>query len=456
MTRRKVLLHAPGGTLHVPIFALQSSGWDVLISTTTSAATALLVEHDAKIGLISFNAPVRDGAGLTEIEELVFTHRSIEWIALVSDSALRSCDLPRFISQRCYDYHTMPLDVDRLLLTLGHAFGKAELQSRVAAQPENQYGMVGISPVMQELYRKLHKLQRTDAPVLVRGESGTGKELVARAIYQSSCRSASPFVVVSCGAVSTHLIQAELFGYEKGAFTGADRRTVGKIEAASGGTVLLDEIGNFPFDLQVNLLRFLEAKTIQRLGSHHEIAVDVRIIATTHVDLEAAVQRGHFREDLYYRLNVLSLEVPPLRYRDGDIELLAKTYFEKFSRERKSHAKGFSAEALRTLNIHPWRGNVRELCNRIRRAVVISDSHLISPMDLGLERRISATRSAATLSEARAMAERAFVERVLRQNKHNVSEAARQLGISRKTLYRLMNKTPGHCDALASFRNPKI
>lgn len=447
MTTRKVLVHAPGGTLHVPIRALQSSGWDVLIATNIAAATAMLVEHDVKIGLTSFNTSVSEGSELAEVEEFVF-NSSLEWIALASKSALNSVDFLRFISHSCYDYHTVPPDIDRLLLTLGHAFGKAEVKSRVAAQPQNQYGMIGTSSVMQELYRKLHKIERTDAPVLIRGESGTGKELTARAIYQSSRRSSAPFVVISCGALSTHLIQAELFGYEKGAFTGAERRTVGKIEAAAGGTVFLDEIGDFPLDLQVNLLRFLEERTIQRLGSHHEIAVDVRIIAATHIDLEQAVQRGHFREDLYYRLNVLSVEVPPLRYRDGDIALLAQMYFEKFSRERKSSVKGISAEALRTMNIHPWRGNVRELCNRIRRAVITSN-HMITPLDLGLERRTSATRSAVTLGEARAMAEQAFIERALRQNKNNVSEAARQLGISRKTLYRLMNKVPGYPQTLA-------
>jgi DNA-binding NtrC family response regulator len=246
-------------------------------------------------------------------------------------------------------------------------------------------------------------------------------------------------VVVDCGSLPPTLIQSELFGYEKGAFTGAQQPHKGHIEAATGGTLFLDEIGELPRDLQVNLLRFLQEKTINRLGSARKIPVDVRVIAATHVNLEKAVREGRFREDLYYRLNVIHFSVPALRERDGDIELLADFYFRKFSSEAKFSAKGYSLAALQAMRNHAWPGNVRELINRIRQALVMCENGLIRPNDLGLG-AVGIAHKRVPLDDARAAAEKCAIEACLSSARHNVSQAARELGVSRVTLYRLMEK----------------
>jgi DNA-binding NtrC family response regulator len=246
-------------------------------------------------------------------------------------------------------------------------------------------------------------------------------------------------MAVNCGALPANLIQSELFGHEKGAFTGAHQRKIGRIEAAAGGTIFLDEIGDLSLDLQVNLLRFLQAKTIERVGGTQSLQVDVRVIAATHVDLERAVAEGRFREDLYYRLNVLHLRVPALRERENDIELLARFFFEKFAKEKNPQVRGFSQQALQVMNTYAWPGNVRELINRIRRAMVMCENRLMTPGDLGLERR-SARRTIRTLVGARAAAEKEAIQYALRHTGNNVSRAARELRISRVTLYRLIEK----------------
>jgi DNA-binding NtrC family response regulator len=300
--------------------------------------------------------------------------------------------------------------------------------------------MVGTSPQMQQVFQAIRKIATVDAPILITGESGTGKELAALAIHERSRRARGPFVAVNCAALPRTLIQSELFGHEKGAFTDARTSKVGRIEAAAGGTLFLDEIGDLPLDLQVNLLRFLQEKTIERLGSTRQIAVDVRVVAATHIDLEKAVETNLFRQDLYYRLNVLRLDIPPLRDREGDVELLARFFFEKFARAEHSRARGFSHSALERLNEYEWPGNVRELINRVRRAAVMCENRLIAPADLGLERRQSARRTPMTLERVRAAAERQAIGDALRRSKRNVSRAAHELGISRMTLYRLLQR----------------
>jgi DNA-binding NtrC family response regulator len=299
--------------------------------------------------------------------------------------------------------------------------------------------MVGASSQMQHVYREIRKVAGNNAPVLISGESGTGKELAAQAIHERSPQADGPFIAVNCGALPANLIQSELFGHEKGSFTGAHQRKIGRIEVASGGTLFLDEIGDLPMELQTNLLRFLQEKTIQRVGGREDITVDVRVIAATHVNLEKAVHEGSFREDLYYRLNVLQIKMPALRERIGDVPLLAQYIFRRFADEKGRRVKGFSEDALHTMNQYDWPGNVRELINRVRRAMVMCDKFLISPVDLGLERRTN-SRTVVTLSEARDKAEIDTIRIALAQNMGNISLAAQQLGVSRVTLYRLMEK----------------
>jgi len=274
---------------------------------------------------------------------------------------------------------------------------------------------------------------------LIGGESGTGKELAAHAIHNMSDRSRNAFVAINCGALPTHLIQSELFGHEKGAFTGAHQRKIGRMEAAQGGTLFLDEIADLPLDLQATLLRVLQDRVIERLGSARPIQLDIRVIAASHIDLQEAVAQGRFREDLFYRLNVIHLEAPPLRDRQGDLELLAQALLDQFSRESGGKVKGFSRQALRAINQYYWPGNVRELINRIRQGVVMAEHPYLTPDDLGMERRASFS-GRHTLDDARAKAEIDAIRSALRRCQHNVSETARELGVSRATLYRLLER----------------
>lgn len=299
--------------------------------------------------------------------------------------------------------------------------------------------MVGTGPAMLDVFKTIRKVAAVDVPVLIRGESGTGKELTARAIHERSARARGAFIAVNCGALPSELVQSELFGHEKGSFTGATQRHVGHVEAAAGGTLLLDEIGDLPLSLQVHLLRFLETGRIQRLGGSEEIAVDVRILAATHVPLERAIEAGEFREDLYHRLNVVSLHLPPLREHAEDIEVLARFFFERFAAERAAHVRGISTVAMQRMLQYDWPGNVRELINRMRRATVMCEGRLISPGDLDLDAFDPASEPV-TLEAARTQAECERIRAALTHNRNCITAAARELGVSRVTLYRLIDK----------------
>jgi transcriptional regulator with PAS, ATPase and Fis domain len=299
--------------------------------------------------------------------------------------------------------------------------------------------LIGGCDAIARLRAQVSRVAKVAAPVLIWGESGSGKELTAQAIHAQSDRAAGPFVPINCGAIAPSLIHSELFCYERGAFTGATRGKAGLIESADGGTLFLDEIGDLPKDLQANLLRFLQEKTICRLGSTRNIRVDVRVIAASHVHLQQAVASGAFREDLYYRLAVLPVTVPPLRERRDDLVTLAEHFFHVYANEKSPRLKGFSNRAIEAILDHDWPGNVRELINRVRRALVMSDGRLIMPEDLGLTRGIMAP-SPAALDDTRMRSERRALRECLDRSGHNVSRAARDLGVSRTTMYRLLSK----------------
>jgi DNA-binding NtrC family response regulator len=288
----------------------------------------------------------------------------------------------------------------------------------------------------------------TDAPVFISGESGTGKELTAVAIHQRSTRRNEAFVAINCGAIPPHLLQSELFGYERGAFTGANQRKIGRVEAADGGTLFLDEIGDLPFESQASLLRFLQEQTVERLGGHGPTSVDVRIISATHVNMQAALLEGRFRTDLYHRLCVLQIEEPPLRVRGDDIELLAKHMLERFRKDARARLRGFSPDAILALRHHDWPGNVRELINRVRRAVVMSEGRHIHARDLELDHLVDAVPL--SLAQARELGERQAIQAALLRNRGRLGEAAQELGVSRVTLYRLLSAYGMRNPSLAS------
>jgi DNA-binding NtrC family response regulator len=421
---------------------LGGNGWRLVDVPDADAADELLrTAPDIRVGIW----PQR-GELSTEQQAsfcaLHSRHRRVQWLALLPAHLALDERLAGFIAHDFFDYLTAPVEPERLYACAGHAFGMSLVVER--AQPtsgSDEEEMVGTSELMRQLFSDIRKVAASSAPVLITGESGTGKELSARAIHERSARAKGPFVAVDCGSIPQTLIQSELFGYEKGAFTGAAQRRAGRIESAHQGTLFLDEVGDLPLDMQGNLLRFLQESTVQRLGSTRPVEVDARVMAATHVDLEAAVKQGRFREDLYYRLNVLRLNVPALRQRGADIEVLARYFLGQFVNESRKKVIGYTTRALEAMRRHAWPGNIRELINRVRRAIVMCDGHWITPRDLDLEQVAAAQETLIVhLSEARAAAERRALSEALKLSDQNFSAAARMLGVSRVTLYRLLEK----------------
>ncbi|HQU88292.1 MAG TPA: sigma-54 dependent transcriptional regulator [Denitromonas sp.] len=447
--QRDVLILDPEDELVTQLTDTTGAGWRFHHVRDLEAALLSQQRHRCRVGIVVIrDAPSTLASGLPRLTATAVS----EWIAVVAPHVLDDTSLRPCIVQHFHDFHTLPADGARLLMTLGHAYGKALVHARMheSAGQETRFGMVGQSKPMQALYEQLDKVVKVDVPVLLSGESGTGKELVARAIHRYSARAAGPFVAMNCAAVPGNLIQSELFGHEKGAFTGAQRRTVGNIEASTKGVLFLDEIGDLSLDLQTNLLRFLQDMTIVRVGGTETIAVDTRVVAASHVDLSAAIAAGRFRADLFYRLDVVHLHVPPLRDRRDDIRQLAKAVFHNNIAIKSPRLTGFSEAAFKAMEAYHWPGNVRDLINRVRRAMIMCDGTHIAPADLGLGARLSPFPEAMTLEGARTEFDREMVQRCLRQNDANVSSSARQLGVSRGTLYRLMARlgidSNGHPD----------
>ena len=416
---------------------LHAQGWSVAIFPDPAGVRKHLGrQRQPCAGLLDLREN-KNPRTLAELQPmLVLPH--ISWVALVDPEQLADPDIRHVIHGYCFDYITMPCPDPVLGSVLGHAHGVAMLgHEHPQAQPVDGFcGMIGESPAMLTLFSQLKKAARSEASVFISGETGTGKELAANAIHAHSTRKDFPFVAINCGAIPMHLIQSELFGYERGAFTGANQRKLGRIELANKGTLFLDEIGDLPLDCQASLLRFLENGTIERLGGIESIPVDARIVSATHRDLDAAVAAGQFRADLYHRLLVIKLRQPPLRERGDDILLIAKHALDANAPEQARELKGFSPCAIKRIHDYPWPGNVRELHNRVRQAVVMAEGKHITADDLGIES--SALLPPETLDQARADAERNAIVTALRRNRGRIGECASELGISRITLYRLM------------------
>ena len=349
----------------------------------------------------------------------------------------------RAVAMGAYDFYEKPVDIDALRQTVSRAFHIARLEAEVerlrqSTVTDSFHGIIAADRAMLQVCRVVEKIAPADVAVLILGESGTGKELLARAIHGLSGRRDRRFLAINCAAIPEQLLEAELFGYEKGAFTGAAKTTPGKIEYASGGTLFLDEIGDMPLSLQSKLLRFLQNKVIERVGGREEIPVDVRIVAATNQNLDSYIREQKFRQDLFYRLSEVTLNVPPLRDRPGDVMALAHAFLARFGAEGPGRRKrGFTEDAIAALGNHPWPGNVRELENKVKVACLLGDEALVSAADLSLGAGV-ATGLPLNLKEVRNRAERDAVTRAIAATAGNVSRAADLLGVSRPTLYDLM------------------
>ncbi len=355
------------------------------------------------------------------------------------------------VQMGAYDFYQKPINLDELKVIIKRAFHlqiledeNRRLQSALDGCVTDAKGILGQCAEMQQVFTTIRKVASSDISVLIHGESGTGKELVARAIHAQSLRKDGPFIPINCGAIPENLLESELFGHEKGAFTGAMARVQGKVEYAHKGTLFLDEIGELPLNLQVKLLRFLQEKVIQRVGGREDINIDARIIAATNVDILQAMEAGKFREDLYYRIGVVTVTLPPLRSRGDDLMLLANFFLKRYANDLKKKMKGFSETSREYMENYGWPGNVRELENKVQRAVLMASGSVIEPDDLGFIERPMARKGnngdVTTLREARERVEREMIKGAIANSKGNIAKASEELGISRPTLYDLMKK----------------
>ncbi|MGS0714834.1 sigma-54-dependent transcriptional regulator [Shewanella sp. 0m-10] len=371
-------------------------------------------------------------------------HKATLVIMLIERRQLKSTYSLKLISQYAWDYHTAPFEMDRLLRLIGHALGLIRIRQQCESDPQPKHcddvKTVTNSQTMQALSKQVIRAAPTNIPILIRGESGTGKELIAKKIHQQSTRSAGAFIAVNCGSLSSGVVQSELFGHEKGSFTGAVSCHKGKISQADGGTLFLDEIGDLPIEQQVNLLRFLQEGTFDTVGGCKPQAADVRILAATHIDLEAAIERGEFRLDLFYRLNGITLELPPLRERKEDIIPLADYFCVQYADEFNTGVCYFSEQAKSAMLAYEWIGNVRELINKIRRAVILCENGIIQNSDLELEDTLVNPVLTQGLKTIKDVVEKHAVLTAIQRYNGKMDSVAQELKISRATLYRLIDK----------------
>ncbi len=379
--------------------------------------------------------------GLAALEELIACNPLVKVIIVSGNSERKNALLA--VEKGAHDIFPKPIDLEELRVVLHRVYKRVQLEqenleAQNLARPVSFENIIGSSPAMSSVYATVRKISKTDVPILITGESGTGKELVANAIHSLGPRKKGPFVAINCGAIPETLLESELFGHEKGSFTGAVSQRRGKFEYAQNGTLFLDEIGELVPELQVKILRFLQEKVIERVGGREAISIDTRVIAATNSDLEVAVKANRFREDLYFRLAVVKINLPPLRERGDDVIELATHLIGIFAKELKKPQKKLSKSALDAIRRWNWPGNVRELQNRVKRALVLTDGPLIGPAELELDAIGEGAGSGATLKQAREELEREIIAEAMRQNGGNISKTAKALGISRPTLYELI------------------
>ena len=418
---------------------------DIALAGDRASALAELREQKPSVMVLDLGLPPHPASveeGFAVLAEALAADPFLK-IVIVTGRSEKEHAL-KAVSGGAYDILYKPIDIGELKTILRRAQHvstlereNAELQMK--SQDDAFEGMLGTSARMQEVFATVRKVSSTDVPVLITGESGTGKELVAQAIHRQSHYRNGPFVVINCGAIPENLLESELFGHEKGAYTGAHVQRKGRFELAGGGTLFLDEIGELSLTLQVKLLRFLQEQVIERVGGRDQIRVDVRIVAATNKDLKQAMQEGKFREDLFFRLSVVSIYLPSLKERDDDVLVLAHAFLQRAVRENRKKITGFTQPAIAAIAAYPWPGNVRELENRVKRAVIMAEGRKVKPVDLELEEPAGRFEGM-TLRSARETLEREMILKVLARQKDNITRAAEELGISRPTLYELMEK----------------
>lgn len=414
----------------------------IVVGDRPSAITAARKEAPSVVILDLGMPPDEAGAteGLAALEEILTIDPATKVIVATGNSERETAVAA--VNLGAYDYCSKPVDIDTLKLIINRAFNLYDLESENkilsrANLSEPFEGVIAASSKMLSICKGIERVAASDVSVLLTGDSGTGKEVLAKALHKASSRAEGPFIAINCAAIPENLLESELFGHEKGSFTGAVKQSVGKVELASGGTLFLDEIGDMPISLQAKMLRFIQERTIERIGGRKQISVDVRIVAATNQDLSAAIKAQSFREDLFYRLNEIDFHIPDLKDREGDALLLAKYYLQKFCSRYGKKAKQFSSTASTSIEAYAWPGNVRELENKMKRAVVMSDGNLITEEDLGLESS-EIEGAFPTLRQIRDKAEMEIIGRALASTDGNVSGAAKLLGVSRPTLYELL------------------
>ncbi len=422
--------------------------FDVVIVGDRASALAALRADEPPVVTLDLGLPP-DADGTSEgfaVLDAIMALKPDTKVIVASGHGARESAL-RAIAKGAYDFYQKPVDIEALGLIVRRALElhRIEAENRQLAARSGEDNrvlgrMITAAPEMVKVARTIERVANTNVSVMLLGASGTGKELLARGLHDASDRAGGAFVAINCAAIPENLLESELFGHEKGAFTGAVKTTEGKIELAHGGTLFLDEVGDIPLPLQVKLLRFLQERVIERIGSRKSIAVDTRIVCATHQDLEAMIGDGRFREDLFYRLAEIVIKIPSLSERPGDAGLLARAFLTRFARDMNPAVKGFAADALAAIDAWHWPGNVRELENRVKRAVIMADGKLISAADLDLAEPDEAGEAALNLKAAREAADRRVIRHALARSEGNISQTAKLLGISRPTLYDLLKQ----------------
>ncbi len=429
-----------------------SEDYSVVLAEDVNEGIGLFKRHQPRVVILDLGLPPHVNSsveGFRGLSELLELDPYVKVIMLTGNSerenALKAMRLG------AYDFFPKPPVINELSVIIGRAFHLSNLeeqnrllQRKIDQKSSESGGMIGQCPEMLSIFSTIKKVAPSDVSIFITGENGTGKELVAQAIHEASLRKKGPFIPINCGAIPDNLLESELFGHEKGSFTGAHATVQGKLQYADKGTLFLDEIGELPFNLQVKLLRFLQEGVIQRVGGRQDIPVDIRTLCATNVDIARAIREGHFREDLYYRISVITIHLPPLRERGDDILMLANYFLRMFKEEYRKKVRRFSSASMDFLKSYEWPGNVRELQNRIQRAILLSDAAALEPSDLGCKVDLPTLdedmQPVVRLREARDKVEREMITAAIDRQNGNVVKAAEELGVSRPTLYDLLKK----------------